>query len=48
MSPCSFIKGSHFTESLREKSMNDIWNGEKFSKFRSILKESPQAYPAIM
>ena len=47
VSPCSFIKGNHFTESLREKSMNEIWNGEKFSKFRSILNKEPQACPTI-
>ena len=46
-SPCSFIKGNHFTESLREKSMNEIWNGEKFSKFRSILKENPESCLAL-
>ncbi|MGY5865267.1 MAG: radical SAM protein [Candidatus Thorarchaeota archaeon] len=48
VSPCSFIKGNQFTESLREMNMNKIWNGEKFSKFRKILKDEPQACPAIL
>jgi len=48
VAPCSFIKGNQFTESLREKSMIEIWNGEKFSKFRSILNKEPTACPAIM
>jgi MoaA/NifB/PqqE/SkfB family radical SAM enzyme len=47
VSPCSFMRGNQFTESLREKSMVEIWNGEKFSKFRGILKKSPIACLAI-
>lgn len=48
VSPCSFMKGNEFTESLRNKNMNEIWNGEKFSKFRELLKNEPRSCPAIM
>jgi MoaA/NifB/PqqE/SkfB family radical SAM enzyme len=47
VSPCSFITGSQFTESLREKSMGEIWNGEKFSAFRRGLADAPFACQAI-
>ena len=46
--PCSFGCGSDYTESLREKSIKDIWIGEKFSKFREILKKDCYACPMIL
>lgn len=38
MCPCSFDKTGYYTESLYEKSIADIWNGNKFMAFRSIFK----------
>ena len=46
--PCSFGCFSDYGESLREKSIKEIWSGEKFNKFRKILKEDCYACPMIM
>jgi len=48
VSPCSFAKGSRFTESLREKQMDAIWNGEKFERFRRLLRDDSLSCPAVM
>lgn len=37
--PCSFGCGSQYAESLREKEFHEIWNGERFSAFRELLKK---------
>jgi hypothetical protein len=47
VAPCSFIRESRFAESLRERPMGQIWNGEKFGEFRRLLHESPFACPAL-
>jgi len=46
--PCSFGCGSDYGESLHEKKMKDIWYGEKFTKFRAILKEDCYNCPMIL
>ena len=46
--PCSFGCGGEYIESLREKSIKDIWKGEKFTNFRKILEEDRYACPMIM
>lgn len=38
MCPCSFDKSDLYSESLYEKSVSAIWNGERFSKFRTIFE----------
>ena len=45
--PCSFGCASKYSESLREKSVEEIWRGEKFEEFRMILKEDCYACPML-
>lgn len=47
VSPCSFMTGGRFTENLREKSMREIWSGDKFNEFRCLLKKEPFTCHAI-
>lgn len=42
MTPCSFDKSDKFAESLYEKSISDIWNGDKFSDYREAFKKRCQ------
>lgn len=42
MTPCSFDTSGQYAESLKESSIEDVWNGEKFNGFRkSFLSACP-------
>ncbi|MBN2229972.1 MAG: radical SAM/SPASM domain-containing protein, partial [Candidatus Thorarchaeota archaeon] len=47
VAPCSFIRDSRYTESLTEKTLDEIWFGEKFEAFRVSLRDDRQRCPAI-
>lgn len=40
LTPCSFDQDLKFASSLKNKTIKEIWDGEKFNEFRNILKNS--------
>ncbi|MBD3159008.1 MAG: radical SAM protein [Candidatus Lokiarchaeota archaeon] len=45
--PCSFCLGEVYGESLEDKTVKEIWTGNKFQRFRKLLREDPNVCPAI-
>ena len=46
MSPCSFDKSGNTLESLKKYTIEEIWNGEKFSAFRNDFTKRCQGCPS--
>lgn len=45
MVPCSFDRDGKYAVSLKDKTIEEVWNSEEFDKFRNILKTSCSGCP---
>lgn len=42
--PCSFGQQTEFVESMKDKNLQDVWNGEIFQKFRNHSKQNGEEH----